>query len=111
MSVNRVIVAGAGVVDTKEDAGNHFEIMRVDSCGDVERLLNRNRSVRLVCTDVRLPDGNWCDILRLVVNRRMSAEVRVIGCSGAPALRLQVRPRRCSILALSSALREASPLA
>lgn len=108
MSVNRIIVAGAGVMDAKEHAGNHLEIMRAESCGDVERLLNRNRTVRLVCTDVRLPDGNWCDILRLVVDLRMSTELRVIGRSGAPALRLQVSPRRCSIQALGSALREAS---
>jgi hypothetical protein len=87
MSVNRVIVAGAGVVEAKANGANHVEIMRADSCGDVERLLDRNRTVRLVCTDVRLPDGNWCDILRLVFNRRMAAELRVIGCNGAPALR------------------------
>lgn len=42
MSVNRIIVAGAGVMDAKEHAGNHLEIMRAESCGDVERLLNRN---------------------------------------------------------------------
>lgn len=108
MSVNRVIVAGAGIVDITEGARNHFEIMRAESCGEVERLLNRDRTVRLVCTDLKLPDGNWCDVLRLVVNRRMSAEVRVMGCSGVPALRVEVRPRRCSIVALSSALREAS---
>lgn len=110
MSVNRVIVAGAGIVDTNEGARDHFEIMRAESCGDVERLLSRDRTVCLVCTDVKLPDGNWCDVLRLVVDRRMSAEVRVMGCSGSPALRLQVRPRRCSIVALSSALREASAI-
>ena len=106
MPIKRVIVAGAGVVDIK-DAQGQFEIMRADSCDDVERLLDRNRTVGLVCTDVRLPDGNWCDILRLVVNLRMSAEVRVIGCNGAPALRLQVRPRRCSLFALDAALRQA----
>jgi hypothetical protein len=111
MSVNRVIVAGVGVVDTREDAGDHFEIMRADSCDDAAHLLDRNRSVRLVCTDVTLPDGNWCDILRLVVNLRMSAEVRVIGRRGAPALRLQVKPRSCCVIALGSALREASLLA
>lgn len=108
MSVNRVIVAAAGVVDVQKDPRSHFEIMRAESCGAAERLLHRNRTVNLVCTDVRLPDGNWCDILRLVVNLGMSAEVRVIGCDGHPALRLKVRPRRCSILALGAALREAS---
>lgn len=111
MSVDRVIVAGTGAVDTREAAGRHLEIMRADSCGDVEYLLRRNRAVRLVCTDVRLPDGGWCDVLRLVVNLRMSAELRVIGRSGAPALRLQVRPTRCSIEALGSALLEASAYA
>jgi hypothetical protein len=110
MSIQRVIVAGAGVVDTKEDGRRHFEIMRAESCNDVQRLLDRDRTVGLVCTDVRLPDGSWCDILRLVVNLRMSAEVRVIGRNGAPALRLQVRPRRCSVLASNTVLREDSAL-
>ena len=106
MSIHRVIVAGAGVVDTKEDTHRNFEIMRADSCNDVERLLDRDRSVGLVCTDLKLPDGNWCDILRLVLGLRMSVEVRVIGRNGAPALRFQVRRRRCSVLALDAARQE-----
>lgn len=104
MSIHKVIVAGAGVVNTEEDARGNFEIMRADSCNDVERLLDRDRTVGLVCTDAKLPDGNWCDILRLVISLRMSVEVRVIGRNGAPSLRFQVKPRRCSLLALSPAL-------
>lgn len=104
MSIQKVIVAGGGVVNTEEDSRRSFEIMRADSCTDVERLLDRDRTVGLVCTDAKLPDGNWCDILRLVLSLRMSVELRVIGRNGAPSLRFQVKPRRCSMLAMNPAM-------
>jgi DNA-binding NarL/FixJ family response regulator len=72
---------------------------------EAARLLETAADVDLVLTDVRLPDGNWCDVLRLVYERRIAAEVRVLGQDGRTVLRLEVqRSGANSIQCLQSAV-------
>ena len=104
MSASKVIVVGDGIVDTDEGLPRHLDILRVDSCRDVKRLLERDSSVHLVCPDVESRDGNWCDVLRLVVDQRVSAEVRVLGWDGHTVLGLEVNPRGCSVSTVDAAL-------
>ena len=106
MSVNKVIVVGEGMIDTAYTVTSQPDVLRAHSCLEVERLLEEDASVHLVCTDVRLPDGSWCDVLRLIVKSRMSGEVRVLGGDGRTILRLEVKPRHCSIQAREPAPHE-----
>ncbi len=110
MLPNQKILVGASVPsEANRPAGLPSDIVRARSYRDLERLLEEDSNVHLVCTDVTLPDGTWCDVLRLLISARMTGEVRVLGADGRTVLRLEVAPRLCSVRAFDSALHQ--PLA
>ena len=55
----------------------NFEILLVGNCTEARRLLKTAPPVQVVITQVSLPDGNWCDVLRFLVDSGMKASVVV----------------------------------
>lgn len=53
------------------------EILAVSTCGEARRLLQTSPPVKVVVTRVSLPDGNWCDVLRSLVDTDIPASVVV----------------------------------
>jgi hypothetical protein len=104
---NKTILVG-GTAPAADDgpAGWQRDIVRANSYRDLQRLLEQDSTVHLVCTDMTLPDGNWCDVLRLVISARMTGEVRVVGVDGRTVLRLEVAPRICSVRAFDAAMHQ-----
>lgn len=103
MTPNKTILVGGSPGDF---AGWQADIVRASSYRDLERLLPLDSSVRLVCTDMTLPDGAWCDVLRLLISARMTGEVRVLGADGRTVLRLEITPRLCSVQSFDAALHQ-----
>jgi DNA-binding NtrC family response regulator len=54
-----------------------FEILLVENCTEARRLLQTAPPVQVVITQVSLADGNWCDVLRFLVDSGMEASVVV----------------------------------
>ena len=107
MIPNKTILVGSAVASPGDDlAICQADTVRADSYRDLERLLEEDPSVHLVCTDVTLPDGSWSDVLRLLISARMTGEVRVLGADGRTVLRLEVAPRLCSVQAFDSAMNQ-----
>ena len=52
-------------------------ILTAASCGEAARLLRDEPGVRLVLTDLSLPDGSWFDVLSRVGDARHDAKVVV----------------------------------
>lgn len=104
MSASKAIAVGNGVTDAMIP---NLDIVRAHTCEDVRLLLSRESRIHLLCTDVKLPDGSWCDVLRLMVNSGISAEVRVLGDDGHVILRLEVKPRHCVVQTLEATQQEA----
>ena len=55
----------------------NFETLLVGNCTEARRLLQTAPPVQVVITQVSLPDGNWCDVLRFLVDSGMEASVVV----------------------------------
>lgn len=53
------------------------EILAVSTCGEARGLLQTSPPVMVVVTRVSLPDGNWCDVLRYLVDSDIPASVVV----------------------------------
>lgn len=103
MIANKAIVVGSGITD---DMIATVDVVRAQSCQDLRLLLSREARVHLLCTDMKLPDGSWCDVLRLLVASGVSAEVRVFGDDGHAILRLEVNPRHCLVQTLDASQNE-----
>jgi hypothetical protein len=97
MMERQLIIVGEGVVQSLNAAAPAYLVERVATCEEVRRLLRRTSGTDLILTSAKLPDGNWCDVLRMVVERRVSSEVRVVDQDGRTALRFEVRRSRCSV--------------
>ena len=54
-----------------------FETLLVGNCTEARHLLQTAPPVQVVITQVSLPDGNWCDVLRFLVDSGMEASVVV----------------------------------
>ncbi|MDA1313275.1 MAG: hypothetical protein O2968_08070 [Acidobacteria bacterium] len=54
-----------------------FEVLTVSTCSEARRLLQTSPPVKVVVTQVSLPDGNWCDVLRYLVDNDIRASVVV----------------------------------
>lgn len=55
----------------------NFETLLVGNCTEARHLLQTAPPVQVVITQVSLPDGNWCDVLRFLVDSGMEASVVV----------------------------------
>ncbi len=52
-------------------------VVTAGSCGEAAERLRDEPGVRVVLTDLVLPDGSWCDVLNRVGDLRAAAEVVV----------------------------------
>lgn len=52
-------------------------ILTVDNCRGAQRLLANDPGIELIVTSLSLDDGNWCDVVRLVVDQGHKAEIIV----------------------------------
>ncbi|MBI3666749.1 MAG: response regulator [Acidobacteria bacterium] len=52
-------------------------VLTASDCSEAAEMLRRRPDVRVVLTDLTLPDGSWCDVLNHVSELRKSAEVVV----------------------------------
>jgi DNA-binding NtrC family response regulator len=52
-------------------------ILKADNCRSAQQLLAENPDIKLVITGLSLDDGNWCDVVRYVVDRGHHAEIIV----------------------------------
>jgi DNA-binding NtrC family response regulator len=52
-------------------------ILTADNCRGAQRLLAENPDIELVITGLSLDDGNWCDVVRCVVDRGHNAQIIV----------------------------------
>ena len=59
----------------------NIECLTVESCAQARRLLSTCPEIDVVITDVSLPDGNWCDVFRSVVDSGILAGVVVSAAS------------------------------
>ena len=59
----------------------NIECLTVESCTQARRLLSTCPEIDVVITDVSLPDGNWCDVFRSVVDSGIPAGVVVSAAS------------------------------
>ena len=59
----------------------NIECLTVESCTQARRLLSTCPEIDVVITDVSLPDGNWCDVFRSVVDSGVPAGVVVSAAS------------------------------
>lgn len=94
----QLIIVGDGMVQELGTGSAAYLVERVNTCEEVSRLLRSTPGTDLILTSAKLPDGNWCDVLRMVVESRLSSEVRVVDQDGRTALRFEVRRSRCSVL-------------
>jgi hypothetical protein len=60
-------------------------------------LLAQHPAPSAILTDVSLPDGNWCDVLRALIQSDVRAEVQVLARKASLAFRCEVAARggRC----------------
>lgn len=54
-----------------------FETLAVSTCNEARGLFRTSPPIEVVVTRVSLPDGNWCDVLRYLVDNDSSASVVV----------------------------------
>lgn len=52
-------------------------ILKADTCRGAQRLLADNPGIELIVTALSLDDGNWCDVVRCVVDGGHNAEIIV----------------------------------
>jgi len=80
--------------------GLRIETLAVANCREARRLLETRPPLDLVITAVSLADGNWCDLLRIVVEEGVAANVLVASASRDERLRPEVLGRGgCGVLA------------
>lgn len=58
------------------------ETVEADCCNEARRLLADQPRIDLLFTAMTLPDGNWCDVLRFVVDQGIDVAV-LLGCTAA----------------------------
>ncbi len=68
-----------------------IEIARASSCGQARRILAASRDVRVVVTDLALPDGNWRAVLDAIAANCVNTEMVVLAPSGKGGLRRHLR--------------------
>ncbi len=54
-----------------------IDILAVENCQQARELLQTHPAVELVITQVTLPDGNWCDLFKYLVDSHSHASVVV----------------------------------
>lgn len=62
------------------------ETLIVRTCSEARNLLQTSPPVQVVVTPVSLPDGNWCDVLRYLVDADIPASVVVSSPRADPNL-------------------------
>jgi DNA-binding NtrC family response regulator len=65
--------------------GLDVEVVSVGTCREARNVLSTVAGISLVITDVSLPDGNWCDIFKCLIDRGLDASV-VVTSSRADAI-------------------------
>ena len=55
----------------------NFDVLTVANCQEARALLATRPPVEVIITDVTLPDGNWCDIFKYLVDYNVQASVVV----------------------------------
>ena len=58
-------------------SGIHANVLTASSCGEAVDVLRVDPEVRIVLTDLTLPDGSWFDVLNRVGDMNPGAEVVV----------------------------------
>lgn len=55
----------------------NIDVVEAEDCKDVRKLLKEQMPVDVVITQVSLPDGNWCDVFKCLVDHGVGASVVV----------------------------------
>jgi len=55
-----------------------LEALSARRCHEARALLRDRSGIQVVVVDVTLPDGNWCDVLRWMIERRIKAGLILI---------------------------------
>ena len=63
-----------------------FTVHATDSFHDARQQLRADPDVDVVITDITLPDANWCNILRFLVDNDLSASVVVTAPNASESL-------------------------
>ncbi len=56
---------------------SNAHVLTVSSCREARRVLQTHPTVEVVIADVGHPDGNWCDILKHLVDNGIGAKLLV----------------------------------
>lgn len=86
----RTIVVGSGRVSGVPTSGAPQTPLIATSCAEVRRMLTPGAKYLVKVTESRLPDGDWCDVLRAIALTRIPADVEVYDEEGAPSFRFSV---------------------
>ena len=63
---------------TKSAEAVGLEVLLARRCCDARALLRKHSDIAVVVADVTLPEGNWCEILRWMIDDRMDARLVLI---------------------------------
>jgi DNA-binding NtrC family response regulator len=55
-----------------------LEVLSAARCRDARSVLRSRTGIEVVVVDVTLPDGNWCEVLRWMVEQRLDARVILV---------------------------------
>lgn len=53
-------------------------ILSASRCREARLILRNHSAVEVVVVDVTLPDGNWCEILRWIIEQQLAARVILV---------------------------------
>ena len=97
MQKQRLIIVGARAQHGLSRDVENYETRVARTCSEARLLLADSPAPSYILTDISLPDGNWCDVLRLAVHLEVPADVQVLGRDCTPSFQLEVAARggRC----------------
>lgn len=55
-----------------------LEVLSASRCREARSVLRKHSAIEVVVVDVTLPDGNWCGILRWVIEQQLAARVILV---------------------------------
>ena len=111
MQKQHLVIVGDRAQSNLSPRFEEFETHVARTCSEARLLLAGSPAPSHVLTDVSLPDGNWCEVLRLVVQFGFSAEVQVLGPVATAGFRSEVEARGGRCVRAFEPMQRSSPFA
>ena len=55
-----------------------LEVLSASRCREARSVLRNHSAIEVVVVDVTLPDGNWCEVLRWMIEQQLAARVILV---------------------------------